>query len=238
LSVGVQQDALIAAFRAFPLIPPSSRSSSRCLTRAQVAGGRRYYGARNYGALSLGDGKPESLKEVATFVKTHSLEEIETRFKTRPCAIYFFLARASQRPDMTFVFFIPPFIIGRTAGIFAQYICGILYILDRIEALPNISLYAFDDVKAITGNLANYMDEIHQYIGVHRYMLRSMKVGKHRLTKENVLAYLRGIIEVIETFNPAPDWEHTVGFEGPYNAETEKVFARWPCPTGPHPLMP
>ncbi|MDR2412029.1 MAG: hypothetical protein LBD66_00265 [Holosporales bacterium] len=239
LSLGAQQDALIAAFHALPLIPPSSRSSSRCLTRTCVAYGRRFYGARSYGALSLGDGKAESLKEVATFVKTHSLEEIETRFKIRPCnMINQLLARAIQRPDMTFIFFVPPFTIIRTASVLSSYICGILYILDRIEALPNVSLYAFDDVKAITGNFANYMDEIHQYIGVHRYMLRSMKVGKHRLTKENVLAYLRGLIEVIETFNPTPDWEHTVGFEGPYNAETEKAFARWPCPTGPDPLMP
>ncbi|MDR0662433.1 MAG: hypothetical protein LBF76_03550, partial [Holosporales bacterium] len=106
---------------------------------------------------------------------------------------------------------------------FQDYIGGLLYVLDEIEAFPNIHLYAFDDVAAITGNTANYPNDCHYGIGVNRYILRSLKAGKHQITKDNVLAYLRRMAEVLVAFDPTPDYTHTVSFEGPLNEETEKA---------------
>jgi hypothetical protein len=194
------------------------------------------------------------LLEIVSFLKTHSLEEINERFNTIPRCFDYVFELVAQRPNVTFHFFIPPYsalmwICGKEVrtsqkrsfyawATLAHYIGGLLYVLDKIEAFPNIHLYAFDDVAEITGNMANYMNKSHYGIGVNRYILRSLKAGKRRITKANVLAYLRRMAEVLVSFDPTPNYAHTVSFEGPLNEETEKAFATFPPPMGPEPLLP
>ncbi|MDR1267576.1 MAG: hypothetical protein LBJ70_04375 [Holosporales bacterium] len=183
--------------------------------------------------------RPELL-EIAEFVKTHDLSDVHARFNTVPRMFDYLLETIAKRPDITFHFFIPPHcaICLANKGSFTSYIGGLLYLLNAVEHFPNIHIYAFDDVPEIVCNTANYMDAGHYGIGVARYILKAMRVGKHRVTKENVLAYLRRVAETLLSFDPTPDLEHTVSFEGPLNESVEEAFTAIPPPMGPSPLSP
>jgi hypothetical protein len=180
------------------------------------------------------------LLEVSRFVATHTLAEINAQFNTVPRSFDYIFEKISHRPDIAFHFFIPPYCALSWAHkeSFSSYIGGLLYLLDTIETCPNIHVYAFDDVPEITCNAANYMDDGHYGLGVNRYILKSMKAGKHCITKANVLAYLRRMAAVLLHVDPTPDFDHTVSFEGPLNEHVEKAFAAFPPPTGPTPLEP
>ncbi|MDR2417061.1 MAG: hypothetical protein LBD15_02755 [Holosporales bacterium] len=180
------------------------------------------------------------LSEITNFVKTHDLAAINARFNTCARGFDYLFEKITQRQDVTFHFFIPPHcaLAWINKDSFSSYIGGLLYALDKIESFPHICLYAFDDVPEITCNTANYNDGMHYGIGVDRYILKSMKAGKHRITKANVLEYLRRMADVLLNFDPTPDFEHTVTFEGPINEESAKAFATLPPPIGPHPLDP
>jgi hypothetical protein len=194
--------------------------------------------------------KPELLA-LKKFLDTHDLAAVNKRFNTTERCFTHLMEIFTSMDTIRIDLFIPPYCTmawikwkkpfwspRETEGGFSSYIGGILYILDKIEEFPNIHLYAFDDVAEITGNTANYSDDIHYGIGINRYILRSLKAGKHQITKDNVLAYLQRMAEVLVAFDPTPDYTHTVSFEGPLNEETEKAFATFPPPMGPEPLLP
>ncbi|MDR0662191.1 MAG: hypothetical protein LBF76_02275 [Holosporales bacterium] len=180
--------------------------------------------------------KKAEIAKALKLLNTHSLVELQEMFSYNLYEFDFIVHKVARYPDVLFYFFIPPY-CGYNAD-FTRYVGGILCFLSRIEAFPNIHLYAFDDVQKIVGNTANYWDATHYGIGVNRYILRSLKAGKHQITKANVLAYLRRMAEVLVAFDPTPDYTHTVSFEGPLNEETEKAFAAFPPPMGPEPLLP
>jgi hypothetical protein len=192
----------------------------------------------------------KELLEIKEFLDTHDLEAVEKRFNTIERCFAHIKEIISPMTNVQFDFFIPPHCAiiwvcmddqevrnptGTRRG-FNDYIGGILYILNKIEASPNIRLYAFDDVAEITGNTANFFDDRHYGIGVNRYILKSIKAGKHRITKANVLEYLRRMADVLVHFDPAPNLEYTVSFEGPLTEASEKAFSSFPPPTGPSPL--
>jgi hypothetical protein len=233
-------------------------SRQHCLMNKNFRGAHIVWGKQREALLNKPMKKSISpqLMEIITFIKTRSLEEINARFNTlSPVPDDFFLEKITQRSDVTFHFFIPPMCSflrkGKcTAGYSynsnvvqiedsPSYIANLLYIVNAVKNFPNVYIYAFDDVPEIVGNPANfYPDGYHFGIGINRYILKSMKVGKHRITKANVLEYLRRMADVLLNFDPTPDLEHTVAFEGPLNEESAKAFAAFPPPIGPHPLDP
>jgi hypothetical protein len=192
----------------------------------------------------------EVIPQIKEFLDTHDLEVVEKRFNTVERSFSYSMEVMSSMSHVQFDIIISPCCSAVWASgqepilpesidpELQNYIGGLLYILDHIEAFPNIRLYAFDDVAEIVGNTANYFEQGHYGIGVNRYILRSIKAGKHRITKANVLEYLRRVVTVILNFDPTPDYEHTVTFEGPLTEESEQAFSRFPPPTGPSPLLP
>jgi hypothetical protein len=62
-------------------------------------------------------------------------------------------------------------------------------IVQSLEGLPGVSIFAFDDVPAIGGDFRNFMDVGHLYNpDVNRFILRSIANGEHRLTSGNIEA--------------------------------------------------
>ena len=62
-------------------------------------------------------------------------------------------------------------------------------VIQAVQGLPGVSVFAFDDVPAIGGDFGNFMDVGHLYNpDVNRYILRSIARGEHRLTPGNIEA--------------------------------------------------
>jgi hypothetical protein len=203
--------------------------------------GKKYRAAQFCSASIPGK---EEIRQILSFLETHTLVEASKQFGYAVYAFAFFTEEVLCHPEIEFHFFVSPYLalayIGKQEDCipFSQYIGGLLAFLNRIAGSPNIHLYAFDDVAEIVGNTANYYDHTHYGIGVNRYILRSIKAGKHRITKANVLEYLRRVATVLLNFDPTPDYEHTVTFEGPLTEESEEAFSCFPPPAGPSPLLP
>jgi hypothetical protein len=62
-------------------------------------------------------------------------------------------------------------------------------LVQAVERIPGVRVFAFDDESAISGDFRNYMDFGHLYNpGANRYMLQSIATGEHRLTPDNIEA--------------------------------------------------
>jgi hypothetical protein len=62
-------------------------------------------------------------------------------------------------------------------------------IVQAVDGLAGVRVFAFDDVPAIGGDFRKYMDAGHLYDpDTNRYILQSIANGEHRLTGENIAA--------------------------------------------------
>ena len=62
-------------------------------------------------------------------------------------------------------------------------------LVQLLDGLPRVHIYAFEDVAGLTDDLRNYFDPVHLYNPqANRYVLRSIASGEHRLTRDNVEA--------------------------------------------------
>ena len=116
---------------------------------------------------------------------------------------------------------------------YADYYHGLLYLLQALRDKENIIIYGFDDIPAITNNIANFQDVMHYGIGVTRYMFKAVGARKHVITEDNVRDYLTRVWESRKYGKIYYDPEHTVSFEGPLD---EELFQKYPPPDGPNPL--
>jgi hypothetical protein len=63
--------------------------------------------------------------------------------------------------------------------------------VEALDGIPGVRIFAFDNEDWITADLVNYRDSSHAYSEkVTRFMMQAMGQGTHRLTKDDVEAYL------------------------------------------------
>ena len=117
---------------------------------------------------------------------------------------------------------------------YADYYHGLLRLTHALRDKKNITIYGFDDIPAITNNMANFLDNVHYGIGVTRYMFKAVGARKHVITENNVQEYLARVWENRKHGTVYNDPGHTVSFEGPLD---EKAFQNYPFPDGPSPLQ-
>lgn len=107
-------------------------------------------------------------------------------------------------PEVDFVLFVPPLSTLNYALMkppaFLRALAMRRYILQQAEALPNVRLYAFDDVAWIVADLKNYKDLGHYGVDINEYMIRAIKADKHRLTLANIDAYERAFTDLVRTY--------------------------------------
>lgn len=135
--------------------------------------------------------------------------------------------------EISFVLFLPPYSMYYrqvNADQTGRYLAYIRKLVSLAEQETNVSLYGFDILPEITGNLANYIDPTHFGLGVSRFILKSINSGLFKLSKENVEGYIRVLTEQIQNYAPNANTNNTIAFEGPVN---EKAFTAYPPPHGP-----
>jgi len=60
-------------------------------------------------------------------------------------------------------------------------------VVQAVERIPGVRVFAFDDDSAISGDFRHYVDSGHLYDpGAGRYILQSIAAGEHRLTPDNI----------------------------------------------------
>jgi hypothetical protein len=60
-------------------------------------------------------------------------------------------------------------------------------VVEALDSIPGIRVFAFDNVPGLAANLANFRDPGHLYNeAAARYMLRSIATGENRLTRGNI----------------------------------------------------
>jgi len=76
-------------------------------------------------------------------------------------------------------------------------------LVDAVDGLPGVRVYAFDDETWITGDLANYGDEGHIYNeAIKRYLLAAIADGSHRLTRANIGEYVATLRANVLNYEP------------------------------------
>jgi hypothetical protein len=74
-------------------------------------------------------------------------------------------------------------------------------LVEAVDGLPNVRVFAFDDDPAIAGDLANFRDPGHVYSAeVLKRTLTSLSVGKNMLTRANVGEYERRIRTEVKNY--------------------------------------
>lgn len=87
-------------------------------------------------------------------------------------------------------------------------------VVRALGGVPGIDIYAFDNDDWLTGDLSHYSDSAHPYgADVYRYLLRSIADGSHRLTPQNIDAYLVTMQQRVKTYSVS-------------NTTQEKSYAR------------
>ncbi len=105
------------------------------------------------------------------------------------------ISLASEYPNVDFYYFIPPYSVVFWGGsidrrdIYKQ-IEAERTMIEEILQCKNIRLYSFNNRTDITADLNHYKDEAHYGEWINSLMLKWMKDGKYRLTKENYEEYL------------------------------------------------
>lgn len=62
-------------------------------------------------------------------------------------------------------------------------------LVNKLDGLPGVRIFAFDDVPGLASDLRNYFDPGHLYNpDANRYVLQSVARNEHRLTRDNVQA--------------------------------------------------
>ncbi len=75
-------------------------------------------------------------------------------------------------------------------------------LVDAVEGLPAVRVFAFDNDDAITSNMANYRDSMHlQNREVMGFVLRSVGAGRHRLSRTNFEEYANLLRRRVKAFD-------------------------------------
>ncbi len=60
-------------------------------------------------------------------------------------------------------------------------------IVEALDGLPGVRIFAFDDVPGLAADARNYFDPVHLYNpAANRYVLQSIANDEHRLTRDNI----------------------------------------------------
>lgn len=116
---------------------------------------------------------------------------------------------AKENPDITFYCYFSPYSICywdvevMQPGKLDWYMDLQKTVIEELLACDNIKLYSFDDNTELTCNLDNYQDVMHYSGEINTCILRWIKDGQGRLTKENYQDYL----ERIRDFYGAYDYD-------------------------------
>lgn len=113
--------------------------------------------------------------------------------------------KANKKTKFYFVF--PPywrFIYARwrqaTPPLFALHQDVVRYVVAQAQALGNVEIYGFEDCDFVD-EIKNYRDPIHYHPHINEYMTQSIGAGVHRLTPDNVEAYLSRCESLAKAFN-------------------------------------
>ena len=87
-----------------------------------------------------------------------------------------------------------------TPYLFALHQDVVRYFVAQAHALGNVEIYGFEDCDFVD-DIKNYRDPIHYHPHINEYMTQSIGAGVHRLTPDNVEAYLSRCERLAKTFD-------------------------------------
>lgn len=116
------------------------------------------------------------------------------------------ISTIKKHPDIEFYIFYPPYSIYQfdfynRYGALDKYLIGEEIVTRMLLEYKNIHLFSFLDNYDIITNLNNYRDKIHYSEEVNSYILKSMKMREHELTKDNYKNYYDKIIEYYHNYD-------------------------------------
>lgn len=116
------------------------------------------------------------------------------------------ISLAKEYKDVDFYYFFTPYSIvwwneQVNEGTIYKQIEAEKYIIESALAYDNIHLYSFNNCTDIITDLNNYKDYTHYAEWINSMILRWMRDGEHRLTKENYIDYLKTELEFFTTFD-------------------------------------
>ena len=113
----------------------------------------------------------------------------------------------TRHPEVTFDIYLPPYSILQWVAMrdAAPEALGIVYALtahiaERLVQLPNVRLFDFRALEAVTHNLDNYSDVIHHSPGVDLEILSMLSRGEHVADRSAPLASLQQLKQQVAAY--------------------------------------
>ncbi|BBD09546.1 hypothetical protein [Desulfovibrio ferrophilus] len=110
------------------------------------------------------------------------------------------LPHVRANPGIKFVFVLSPVHgVGRKSEIdLPRYYAAQRHLVRALDALPNATVYGFENEPQIVNNLANFRDNVHFHSGVNEFIINTIASGREPLTASNVDAYIESCLAVLE----------------------------------------
>lgn len=144
-----------------------------------------------------------------------------------PAALKHVISPVQHHPHVNFIFLFTPqnrlSLKVMSPGRLRNYYAVQKFLVDNVSGFSNVSIFGFEDVDQVVANLANYRDSIHYHSGVNEWMLKEMSEGRHRLTRENMDAYILRATSPLADYEPFFDYETMIPIWG---EDQQKAFLR------------
>jgi len=108
------------------------------------------------------------------------------------------ISTIENHPNTRFIIFFPPYstvywdeLMQYGEGVTSRRIVFEQYTIEQLLPYENVEVYSFMNCYDITTDLNNYVDDLHYSPSINTYILNEIAEGKHRLTSDNYLEYIR-----------------------------------------------
>jgi len=152
-------------------------------------------------------------------VKNLDKTEIEKRLKAQEASFErYLLPHLKQNPNTSFHLFFPPvsrmlqgYKIQVRPDDFDLYLDRIRYVIRVVEALPNVKVYAFDNLE-FTNNIDLYKDSVHYSGEINSAILMWMRHEYYQLNRDNVEQYIDVTSQLARNFDTVAFGEQIISF--------------------------
>ncbi len=162
----------------------------------------------NIGALNTGkfllQTLPATLQSLTTYPKVN-YESVNVEEEKQYIEKYF-LRFVKEHPETKFYVVFPPyyrFYYARDLVKDGKYFMHqkiTRFMVDAAKKYDNLYIYGFEDL-AFLDDISNYMDITHYHSRFNQFMLEAMSKNEHRLTEQNVNAYIAKCEQLTRNFD-------------------------------------
>lgn len=154
-------------------------------------------------------GKSIVLKEWAKFNTDTKVKVDELEYPNIKASLdQNLISQVKSHPDVKFIFYYPPYTIlqhryyyDRNPLLFQYELDAKAYLFSEIGHLPNVVIYDFQHIAAITYNLDHYKDLAHHDQSINQFIIDAITSGEYLVTAQTLAEYADQLTEQVQAYS-------------------------------------